>query len=82
MNTTNRTVHADHPSGEQVVRYDRPGKWFIEHAAEPQPGRSVTMYDAASRATELAAAGGQVHLGQLGGAAFDAAVRRLAGMPV
>ncbi|WP_159599512.1 hypothetical protein [Agromyces humi] len=68
-----RTVHATHPDGTQVVRYDRAGKWFEEHPARQY--RRLHLWDAVRRSLELEADGGQILLGRHGGTRFDAKVR-------
>lgn len=71
----NRTVHAEHPAGEEIVRYDRAGKWYIE-LVEPSPDapwrRQVSVWDAVQRARELTKDGfGTIHIGLPGGGMFD-----------
>lgn len=69
-----RRVHASHPEGEEVVRYNRAGKWYIELVA-PSPHapmrQQVPIAEAVARARVLAAEGGEVHLGLSGGGMFD-----------
>lgn len=74
-----RRVHASHPAGEEVVRYDRAGAWYIE-LVDPSPHAPmrdrVTIKKAVRRALELAEDGlGQIHFGLPGGQTFEARVR-------
>lgn len=73
-----RRVHASHFEGEEIVRYDRAGKWYIE-LVEPSrdaPARKpVKIAEAVSRAVQLVEQGGEVHLGLQGGGMFDAMYR-------
>ena len=73
-NVWDRYVHASHPEGEEVVRYDRQGHWYIE-IVEPSrhaPMRQrVNLAVAVKRAKELVEMGGTIHLGEPGGGAFD-----------
>jgi hypothetical protein len=66
--------------GEEVVRYDRAGKWYIE-LVEPSPDaparQRVSLRAAARRAAELVDMAGTVHWGRPGGSSFDLNVRRL-----
>lgn len=60
-----RTVHAQATNGDELVRYDRAGKWFLEWSG----GRRRVLF---AEAVALASRPGmQVHLGKPGGAAFD-----------
>lgn len=69
-----RRVHAEYGE-EQIVRYDRAGKWYIEFSpARMRPARHVTVRAAACRAVELQEAGGVIHFGVPGGGSFDRAV--------
>lgn len=72
-----RRVHAS-AEGEEIVRYDRAGKWYIE-LVEPSPHaparQAVKIAQAVSRAVELVEQGGEVHLGLYGGGMFDAMYR-------
>lgn len=57
---------------EEIVRYDRAGKWYIEvEGARKQ----VSLREAALRAVELEDQGGEILLGVTGGNQFDAAIR-------
>lgn len=74
-----RKVHAEDPAGEQIVRYDRAGKWYIE-LVEPSmhaPARKqIDIGEAVDRAFELEDMGtGKIHLGLPGGRRFDHLVR-------
>ena len=65
-----RTVHATFPSGDEIVRYDRAGKWYRE-----SEGRRWAV--SLKEAVRLALLPGvTIHLGRPGGARFDAAVSR------
>ena len=70
-----RQVHAL-LDDEQIVRYDRAGKWYIEFS--PPRGRSarhVTVREAARRAVEMKEQGGTIFTDRPGGGSFDRAVR-------
>jgi hypothetical protein len=74
-----RRVHASHPVGEEIVRYDRRGHWHVElvEPAIDAPWRGrVTIDEAVRRAIELEEQGGQVNLGVPGGRSFDAKYRK------
>jgi hypothetical protein len=74
-----RRVHASHPEGEQVVRYNRQGKWYIE-LVQPSPHaplrKQVPIAEAVTRAKQLAEQGGEIHYGLYGGSRFDKLVAR------
>lgn len=74
-----RTVHAVSADATvEVVRYDRAGKWALEHARTHErvkPGIANVM-QAVATALRLHAEGGQIRFAQPGGAAFDRHVRR------
>ena len=74
-----RRVHASHPEGEEIVRYDRQGKWYIE-LVPPSPGaparQQVPIAQAVARAKQLVEQGGTIHFGEYGGSSFDRMVRR------
>jgi hypothetical protein len=65
-----RTVHARTAVGDEIVRYDRAGKWFIEYAGSR---RQITLAEAVGIATWP---GATVFTGLPGGGAFD---RKVAG---
>ena len=69
-----RAVHAAFPGLEEIVRYDRSGKWYIE----PVDGkrRQVGIGEAVARAQELQDRGGTIFLDLPGGGRFDHLVRR------
>lgn len=67
---SDRIVHADYP-GMEIVRYDRAGKWYFEPTDPRLPRQHVGVKAAALRAKWALENGGQVHLGQSGGAVFD-----------
>lgn len=77
---SDRTVHAEHPEGEQIVRYERAGKWYIElvepstHAGSRQ---FVHLDGAVARAVFLEERGGRINWDLPGGTSFYARVRRL-----
>ena len=77
-----RTVHARHDCGEEVVRYNRAGKWFIE-LVPPAPSaplrKRVGIGEAVCRARELLEQGGEVFFGRPGGQSFDARFKRAGG---
>jgi len=67
-----RTIHGMTPNGEQIVRYDRAGKWY-------RAGNGVIQQIRLAEAVRLATLpGGAAYLGLPGGGSFDAAVRRAA----
>lgn len=68
MASTNgdRRVHAEHPDGTQVVRYDKAGKWYVERAGDPR--QAVTIAQAVREALRPSM---RVRLGVPGGATFD-----------
>lgn len=74
-----RRVHASHSLGEEIVRYDRRGKWYIE-LVPPSPHapsrRQVSVMEAATRAKQLRGSGGLIHYGVPGGSTFDRLVLR------
>jgi len=66
-----RTVHARMANGDEIVRYDRAGKWFHERATFGREHVSLP------RAVDLATRrGSDVFFDRPGGSSFDAAVRR------
>jgi hypothetical protein len=62
-----RTVHGRSRRGEEIVRYGRAGKWYIEGRTDRL---RVTVAQAAA-----AAAAGEFYPGLPGGRTFDAEVR-------
>jgi hypothetical protein len=66
-----RTVHAIAQDGSDIVRYNKAGKWWIEHPTLPR--RQITVHQAA----ELAAQG-TPRPGLPGGTRFDALTRSIA----
>lgn len=70
-NREDRTVHALTDTGDEIVRYDRAGKWFVE----PKDGSKRTPVTL-TRAAELAIAG-TVFPARAGGQAFNAKVTKL-----
>jgi hypothetical protein len=72
-NPRDRTVHGlDIAMGDawEIVRYDRAGKWYIEH---PDGRRVRVGVNYAARA----AAKGEAYLNRPGGQIFDARVRKI-----
>lgn len=65
-----RTVHARTRLGNEVVRYDRAGKWYVESSSLPR--QRLTLAQAVKMAL---APGAEVYFGRPGGGRFDAAVR-------
>lgn len=63
-----RTVHAKLPNGDEIVRYDRSGKWFIE-SFEREP---ISVGRAAREAEHA-----EVRFGRPGGSVFDRLVAAL-----
>lgn len=71
---TDRRVHASHPDGEQIVRYERAGKWQIELVPPSRHAplrKQVKIAEAVRRAIELEEQGGTIYLGLHGGQMFD-----------
>lgn len=67
-----RQVHASHPDGREVVRYNRAGKWYIERPAWPRyRRRHVDVGEAVRLARLIYAQGGIWYEGQPGGKVFD-----------
>jgi len=75
---SDRKVHAFAENGSEVVRYDRAGKWWVEHpAGSLLPARQVSMREAARIAIEFwYERGGSVNFGVPGGSAFDREIRK------
>ncbi len=67
---TDRTVHARTASGDEIVRYDRAGKWFVEFARFGR--RQISLGEAVALAVED---GAEWFAGRPGGSRFDDAVR-------
>lgn len=68
-----RIVHALTRSGAEIVRYDRAGKWYIEHPRGTMlPARQVSVSEAAR-----IAAPGIVNFNLPGGLVFERKVRAL-----
>lgn len=68
-----RRVHASHPDGTEVVRYDRAGRWAIEYPGHPRT--PVTLHWAVREALRD---GMEVRFNTVGGSAFDRAIRKAA----
>ena len=66
---SDRTVHAKLANGDHIVRYNRAGKWYIEHAEGGR--RALTVHEAAGHAARAA----EWFPGRPGGQSFDAKVR-------
>lgn len=66
-----RRVHASNEDGREVVRYDRAGKYYLEHAQLRR--RLLTLSEAVAKAGEP---GWIVYLDLPGGGAFDHAYRK------
>jgi hypothetical protein len=64
-----RTVHGRTHGGNEIVRYDRAGKWYVE-------GANIRKRVSLSEAAKLAAVG-EFYPRLPGGQAFDARVRKL-----
>lgn len=69
-----RTVHAIRDDGVELVRYDRSGKWYIEH---DRVRDHVTIAEAVSVARMWFHQYGEVRFGLPGGTAFDRKLRDL-----
>ena len=70
---SDRTVHAEH-DGQQIVRYDRAGKWYVE---QENAGLVAARRIAVNTAARLAASWPDhaVRLGLPGGRTFDLRVQ-------
>lgn len=66
-----RRVHASHEGGWEVVRYDRAGKYYLEHPRERR--QLLTLLQAV---TQAGRPGWTVHLDLPGGQRFDHAYRK------
>lgn len=67
-----RTVHAQAPDGSQIVRYDRAGKWYLEHPPATATKRTaLTLARAVTVAVEAHEKGGTVFPRLPGGGRFD-----------
>lgn len=70
-----RQVHARLANGDAVVRYDRSGKWYVEHDTAPRAGRRlITLAEAVSLAADPAAAR---YWRRPGGRLFDVRLTRM-----
>lgn len=67
---TDRTVHGITPTGGEVVRYDRAGKWYLEYPSGQR--NPVSLIEAVTVAWA-----GAPRLDLPGGGRFDAEIRRL-----
>ena len=77
---TDRTVHAVHPDGDAIVRYDRAGKWFLEEVdGRRHPLQIPTAVDAAVRWVRHE--DGTIRYGLPGGTVFDARCRAALSRP-
>jgi hypothetical protein len=68
-----RVVHGYSADGWAVVRYDRSGKWYEEHASL-KPRRQLALRQAVALVCEP---GATVFYGRPGGSTFDRRVRAL-----
>jgi hypothetical protein len=86
VSTPDRTVHAE-MGREQVVRYERAGKWYIEFILQQDglgnqslkfanKGKKVTADQAALRAVQMERDGGKLYLRMPGGNTFDRLVKK------
>lgn len=72
---SDRVVHARY-TGMEIVRYDRPGKWYFEPTIGGVKRQQVTVDKAARQAVWGEQFGhGEVFLDLYGGSAFDRKVR-------
>lgn len=69
-----RTVHATSRDGDEVVRYDRSGKYRLERADGTRA--NLGLQTAVTEAMLFAVTGGTIYLGRPGGMRFDAEVRK------
>lgn len=65
---TDRTIHATLSNGDEIVRYNRAGKWYREGAFV----REHISFDVAVAWAKT----GTVYLGKPGGSRFDLEVQR------
>ena len=71
---TNRIVFATDPTGWEIVRYDRAGKWFAER---PQRRKRMTVQEAAKTAAMWRRSrSGEITFGLPGGSRFYFLVKR------
>lgn len=68
-----RTVHARDTAGNELVRYDKAGRWWVEKDGARH--RVATVKDAVDHALAMERAGGEILLFQPGGQQFDSKVR-------
>ena len=69
---SDRTVHATLGDGWQVVRYDRAGKWYIEHRSPGRKRRAVSVREAAGYVSDAMNKGeATLYLRRPGGKTFD-----------
>lgn len=69
---SDRTIHARTANHWLIVRYDRAGKWYAEHADHPR--QAITIDEAVAEACRL---GSYVYAGKPGGRMFDAKVKNV-----
>lgn len=74
MSTIDRAVHATSKDGDEIVRYDKAGKWWLERADGTRA--SLKIGEAVEQAISFARAGGKIHTRRPGGKSFDVKVRR------
>lgn len=72
MTTEARTVHASNELGQEIVRYDRAGKYYLEQDGYAR--QHLTLGQAVSIATHVP--DWQINYGLMGGSSFDLACRR------
>lgn len=69
---SDRTVHATLGDGWEVVRYDRAGKWYVEHPPPGRERRAVSVSEAARMTTDAMLRGeARINRGLPGGGTFD-----------
>jgi hypothetical protein len=75
-----RTVHASYLNEEEIVRYNRAGKWYIELPLL-RMRRHVKIAEAVQRAVELSEMSGVIYFRRPGGSDFDRLVRAVREAP-
>jgi hypothetical protein len=79
-----RSVYAKFPGGDEIVRYDKAGKWYrVEPARDsglgymhPEQYFRISLAEAINLALHAVEVGGQVYLDHAGGQMFDSKYRR------
>lgn len=74
IDPTDRVVHARSKSGDEIVRYDKAGKWWLERADGTRA--PLKLPTAVSEAIEFSKTGGTIFENRYGGTMFEAKVRK------